>query len=444
MAISRLRPAWWVFGVLPLALGCNAILGIQQLADDDGGTVDGTAGPDSAGERDAAPLPDSPAAEEGASASDAAAESPAKNGDAAPADGPSTINEADVVEAGCPPPTTLECGGLCVDPSLPAHCGTCGNVCAGPGSMQGQATCSVNGASGADGGGPCGITCNPGYHLCSGDCLSNTNDPHDDPCVVSDATGVFVATTGSDTTGQGTMERAYATVSKGIAQAIGGTKRVYVCLGTYGEQLSIGASADGLKVYGGLDCTKGWKYVGNSSTAATLVASPAAAAAPGTALTVTGPMTAGVTFEDVNFASPDETGAGASSVAVFATTSAKVTLMRGSVTAGKAGNGTSGGDECELAWHIAGSGCAKRHNGRLRRHKHLRRWHDLDGRGGWRSVVGDAMGRRYQWQFRSRSLLACEQWRCGRRQYLHDRGGWECRPDANCGGQRSNERRQPF
>jgi len=245
--------------------------------------------------------------------------------------------------------TTLACSnGACVDPTQPANCGACGNSCSGPPSTQGSATCNLDGGglsldAGGDGG-PCGITCNANYHSCGADCLSNTDDPSKDPCVVADLTGVFVApaTQGGSATGKGTIESPLLTVGAGIAQALGGLKRVYVCLGTYNEKLSLTAADDGLTVYGGLDCANGWKYVGTSGSSGTLITPPTGTAAPATALTVTGAMTTGVEFEDVGFKSLDGQSAGDSSVAVFATSGAKLTLVRGPVTAGKGIGGTSG------------------------------------------------------------------------------------------------------
>jgi len=244
--------------------------------------------------------------------------------------------------------TPLNCAGACVDPTQPATCGACGTRCAGPPSTQGQAVCSLDGGglpvdAGGDGG-PCGITCNPTYHACGADCLSDTDDPSADPCVVSNATGVFVAPAPLGTAaGLGTMASPLLTVGAGITKALTGKKRVYVCLGTYGETVSLTSSADGLTVYGGLDCANGWKYVGSGGATATVVATPLGTAAPATALTVTGPMTSGVAFEDVGFTSLDGVNPGDSSVAVFATTSAKLSLTRGTVTAGKGIAGSPGG-----------------------------------------------------------------------------------------------------
>jgi hypothetical protein len=124
-------------------------------------------------------------------------------------------------------------------------------------------------------------------------------------------------------------------VSAGITLALGGKKRVYVCVRAYSEQLSLTTTADGLTVYGGLDCANGWKYVGSGGATGTVITTPAGKAAPATALTVTGPMTSGVSFQDVGFTSLDGVNPGDPSVAVFATTSAKLSLTQGTVTAGK-------------------------------------------------------------------------------------------------------------
>src|SRR5438445_9376962 len=60
--------------------------------------------------------------------------------------------------------------------------------------------------------------------------------PAQDPCVVSDAMGVFVATTGSDSA-QGTMSAPFKTIGRGIQAAKQANKRVYICAGTYDEKV---------------------------------------------------------------------------------------------------------------------------------------------------------------------------------------------------------------
>jgi hypothetical protein len=90
--------------------------------------------------------------------------------------------------------TPLACAGACVDPTQPANCGACGNSCAGPPSTQGQAVCSLDGGglpldAGGDGG-PCGITCNATYHARGADCLPDADDGGSGTADASGALGV--------------------------------------------------------------------------------------------------------------------------------------------------------------------------------------------------------------------------------------------------------------
>ena len=244
--------------------------------------------------------------------------------------------------------------GTCVDPTVPTSCGSCTLHCAGPmtdagvSTSNGKPVCALSNDAGmSPDGGACGILCNPTFHNCGSDCLSNADDPAADPCVVgTPGTGVFVSSTPvSGASGPiGSMTNPYTKVTDGIGAAVatGGAKRVYVCIGTYNEQVSLTSADDGVVVYGGLDCNTGWNYVGNTQ-GPTLVATPTSIATPGTALTVTGPMTTGVTFEDMSFTSPNYSSvAGDSSVAVFLS-NASVTLTRVAVTAGTGVPGVAGG-----------------------------------------------------------------------------------------------------
>jgi len=292
---------------------------------------------------------------------------------------------------GCSGATSLNCNGACVDPSQPAHCGSCTNVCAGPTAGTGSAVCTP----GADGGGECsvsctgatsevcggscfaptdpnhcgsctnacapppsgngqatctgstpmcGVSCTAGSHVCGGDCLANTDEPSDtaDPCIVTEAFGIFVAPTGSDTTGTGTRLTPYATVGNAMDQAkTKGLTRVYACgsAGSYasGPNLVLGTSRAGLTVYGGLDCTTTpgtWTY--SASDKATV------APASGYALQVT----AAVTFEDFGFTSAAATTPGSSSTSVFVSGATGVVLDRCNV---QAGAGAPGQDQAQPA-----------------------------------------------------------------------------------------------
>lgn len=358
------------------------------------------------------------------------------------------------VEASCSPPMTLDCNGTCVDPTKPAHCGTCSNVCEGPDSGSGMATCTngtcglgcsgttslncggacVNPASvdncgscghvcpgasagtgtaqctaGGDGGLECTVTCdgtttmqcgtacysptdpnhcgscsaspcpaptngngaaactgtmctvacNSGFHACASNttCESNTDDPSNanDPCVIANAYGIFVSPQGSDAAGCGTMASPCGTVGHAMDLAHGGVNRVYACgsAGSYNESLVVGASRDGVTVYGGLNCSASqWTY----SASDLAVLAPTAA---GYALQVTG-LSTGVVFTDFAFTSAATTTAGASSIAVFVSSAQNVAFSGVTMTAGSAASatgatGASGGTSGDPSNHYGGS-----------------------------------------------------------------------------------------
>jgi hypothetical protein len=174
-----------------------------------------------------------------------------------------------------------------------------------------------------------------------------TGDPKDEPCVLDDAYGVFVAArldgdAGPDggeagtPSGDGTMSSPYSTIGQALAN-LGSKTRVYVCNGVYGEQLSITTA---VSVYGGLSCATGsaapvWTYVGGSAQ----VSSPSASYA----LSVTGVSSGAVTVEDMSFAAPDATAPGTSSIAALVSSSS-VNMMRVTLSAGSGANGAAGAD----------------------------------------------------------------------------------------------------
>ncbi len=128
----------------------------------------------------------------------------------------------------------------CFAPNDLNNCGKCGNACVPPPSTQGQAVCQGSPLN-------CGVSCNSGFHTCvtatapDGDCLSDNDVPSQtsDPCIFSVPGAVFVSsTTGSDTSGAGTAASPWASISHALAH-LGSTGRVYVCNGSYSEQVSI-------------------------------------------------------------------------------------------------------------------------------------------------------------------------------------------------------------
>lgn len=51
----------------------------------------------------------------------------------------------------------------------PNNCASCSHVCPSPTNGNGISTCTAS---------MCGITCNTGFILCNGACISTTNDPN--------------------------------------------------------------------------------------------------------------------------------------------------------------------------------------------------------------------------------------------------------------------------
>jgi hypothetical protein len=163
-----------------------------------------------------------------------------------------------------------------------------------------------------------------------------TQAPHDAPCVIDDAYGVFVAppsSGGSDVTGAGTRAASYATITWALNHRAG-KANVYVCTGSYAEKVTI---AQAVGVFGGLSCAGGvWSYSG----ARTSVASPS----NDYALKID-TVAGAVVIEDMAFSSPsgsgqDSQGNGRSSLGAIVSGSAQVTLRRCAFAAGNGDRGT--------------------------------------------------------------------------------------------------------
>src|SRR5580692_9289318 len=179
--------------------------------------------------------------------------------------------------------------------------------------------------------------------------------PKENPCVITDALGVFVAPAsngGSDTTGTGTRSQPYATLSNAITHAVTAGKRLYACGATYPEALVVGVALDGVEVYGGLECPSagdgGVADAGaiDSSTGAWSYNGIVAAVAPtttGYALDVES-LTKGAHFEDVSFTALAANAAtfGASSIAVLVNGSVSVSFLRVSAAAAAGAAGAPG------------------------------------------------------------------------------------------------------
>jgi hypothetical protein len=194
-----------------------------------------------------------------------------------------------------------------------------------------------------------------------------THDPSADPCVLSDQYGVFVASPGSlvasgdgggltdgaapandgGASGPGSMAHPFSLIAQAVTWASStanftGKTRIYVCNGTYPEQVTLTRA---LSVFGGLSCAAGpagpqWSYVGGLAQ----VVSPS----PGFALSVAGVAPGvsgpGIRVEDMSFVARDTTPAdppGTSSIGALVVSSS-VSFRRVTLRAGRGADGAPG------------------------------------------------------------------------------------------------------
>ena len=215
----------------------------------------------------------------------------------------------------------------------------------GSGGGAGEAEAGVDADAAADGSGPD-----------EGAACDRDASPYTSPCVLS--YGVFVSPWGSDTN-DGSRGHPFATLAQGLSAAKDGSKRVYVCTqsvdggaqgsadGSAGsgaeggiaadftEAVSLGAALDGMRMYGGFDCTT-WQSSGVGVTR--VKAGPGAIP-----LTLTN-LSLGVTIEDFAFEASDAASAGASSIAAIVSACENVELRHVTLVAGRGGDGEAGAD----------------------------------------------------------------------------------------------------
>lgn len=179
-----------------------------------------------------------------------------------------------------------------------------------------------------------------------GDAGCNTTlAPREEPCVLADPYGVFVApaANGGDDTGDGSMAHPFATLAKALSTS---KSNVFVCNGSYSENVTVTSA---VRVYGGLSCPDDggaglWTYTGGVAT----ITAPSAVSP---ALSVTDAGDAGITIQDLTFSMPDQarqgwnpaTGDGTSSIAAWIASST-VTLTRVTLVAGTGSDGAPGSD----------------------------------------------------------------------------------------------------
>jgi hypothetical protein len=153
-----------------------------------------------------------------------------------------------------------------------------------------------------------------------------TKDPKDSPGCVDDRVGIFVSPTGSDTN-VGTKAMPVQTIAKAISLTMT-LKRIYICEGTYAEDVSIAPPADGISLYGGFKCAD-WTYSGNKPQVGMTKVS----------LSITG-TTKAITIEDLFFQAA--AGAPNSIAALVSGATGPVTFTRVKLQAGLGAAGTDG------------------------------------------------------------------------------------------------------
>lgn len=131
---------------------------------------------------------------------------------------------------------------------------------------------------------------------------------------------VFVSPLGT-VGAKGSMDDPVATIGEGIQLAQEKSRDVYVCRGTYPEELTM--SGSGVNIYGGYDCGKGWERGEHEAVVAPFAGIP---------LSVRD--VSGARIERLRFEAPDATTPGGSSRGALIVDSVEIELHRIALAAG--------------------------------------------------------------------------------------------------------------
>jgi len=103
------------------------------------------------------------------------------------------------------------------------------------------------------------ISCADWADLCAGNVCSPLTDNGDggDGGFVDEAKSLFVSTNGNDNTGDGSTGKPYKTIGKALASISPSKLTVYVCDGTYQEDIVLGSAQKGVSIYGKMSCSNG-------------------------------------------------------------------------------------------------------------------------------------------------------------------------------------------
>jgi hypothetical protein len=162
-----------------------------------------------------------------------------------------------------------------------------------------------------------------------------TKLPSQDACVITEASGVFVSPTGS-AVGDGSRANPFGSLGAAIAAAKTAKKRVYACVGSFAESVSV---ANGVSMFGGFDCsTWAWSAAGRTTIAAPT--SPAVRADG---------IAQPTRIEGFDVVAPPGSANAPSSIGMIATGSPGVLFIHGSITASAGAAGAAGVDGVQLA-----------------------------------------------------------------------------------------------
>ncbi|WP_437895977.1 hypothetical protein [Sorangium sp. So ce124] len=165
--------------------------------------------------------------------------------------------------------------------------------------------------------------------------------PGDLPCggdpreaVPRDGCGVFVSSSLGDDANPGTRALPVRTVRRAIERSHQGTRRVYACAEIFPESVEVPA---GTQIWGGLDCARGWAFVGDRAKA---VLAPAPGLLP---LRIEGGSGTSI-VADVLARAADAAQPSGSSIGALVLPGATVTFLRGALVAGNGAPGAHGED----------------------------------------------------------------------------------------------------
>lgn len=169
--------------------------------------------------------------------------------------------------------------------------------------------------------GDTGVDAPPGCDL--------TKDPKDSMACVDDSVGVFVSPTGNDGN-PGTKLAPVKSISVGLGKTSAQRARLYICEGSYAEDVSLDSSHPGISIYGGWRCSD-WTYSGNKP----LIGKSALA------FRVDGQQRP-IAIEDLSVQASPATAGSESSIAVRVNATSALLLVRDELVAGNGADGANG------------------------------------------------------------------------------------------------------